>query len=186
MMRRRPNALLHRAEVDTLARLRRGRTKVIRREHEDLLISMGLVQISENGRLRLTKDGLRRLNEKGQAHQLMPGVDDLIEPGPEQIVRLRRLALLGSHANLRSSASHSQCRGSTAKNASARVPRLMALNLAISKVLPEPKSIPAQAPMGFSRPTTYSSPLIGSTRAPCAHFAVAKKKAPAVAPAEAE
>jgi len=65
MMRRRPNALLHRAEVDTLARLRRGRTKVIRREHEDLLISMGLVQISENGRLRLTKDGLRRLNEKG-------------------------------------------------------------------------------------------------------------------------
>src|SRR5262249_31305331 len=93
-----------------------------------------------------------------QAHQLMPGVDDLIEPGPEQIVRLRRLALLGSHANLRSSANHSSCGGSTAKNEIARFPRLMALNLAISKVLPEPKSIPAQAPMGFSRPTNYYLP----------------------------
>src|SRR5262245_45233371 len=104
-----------------------------------------------------------------QAHQLMPGVDDLIEPGPEQIVRLRRLALLGSHANLRSSANHSSCRGSTAKNEIARFPRLMALNLAISKVLPEPKSIPAQAPMGSSRPTrssrTRHGPAPGATRA---------------------
>ena len=37
-----------------------------------------------------------------QAQQLMLGVDDLIEPGLEQIVRPRRLALLGSHASLRS------------------------------------------------------------------------------------
>src|SRR5262245_11000349 len=89
-----------------------------------------------------------------QAHQLMPGVDDLIEPGPEQIVPLRRLALLGSHANLRSSANHSTILRRTDKIEIARVPRLMALNLAISKVLPDPKSIPAQAPMGFSRPTS--------------------------------
>ena len=64
-MRPNPNALLRPEEVEALARLRRGRTKVIRREHEDLLILMGLVQISENGRLKLTKDGLQRLNEKG-------------------------------------------------------------------------------------------------------------------------
>src|SRR5262245_24616910 len=52
----------------------------------------------------------------GKLHQLMFHVDDLIEPGPEQIVRLRPLALLGSHSNLRSSANHRLCWGSTAKN----------------------------------------------------------------------
>jgi len=38
--------------------------KVIRREHEDLLLSMGLVRVSESGRLKLTEHGLRRLGEK--------------------------------------------------------------------------------------------------------------------------
>src|SRR5262249_33841299 len=33
----------------------------------------------------------------GELHQLVLHVDDLLEPGPEQIIRLRRLALLGSH-----------------------------------------------------------------------------------------
>jgi hypothetical protein len=40
--------------------------KVIRREHEDLLLSMGLVRVSESGRLKLTEDGLRRLGETGE------------------------------------------------------------------------------------------------------------------------
>ena len=64
-MRPNPNALLRPAEVEALARLRRGCTKVIRRKHEDLLLSMGLVQISANGGLKLTEDGLRRLKDKG-------------------------------------------------------------------------------------------------------------------------
>src|SRR5262245_61406947 len=64
-----------------------------------------------------------------QAHQLMLGVDDLIEPGPEQIVRLRRLALLGSHSNFRSAANHSSCWPTTAKNEIARFRHLMARTL---------------------------------------------------------
>ena len=63
-MKRSPNAVLSQAEVDTLLRLRRGRVKVIRREHEDLLLSMRLVRVTEGGRLKLTEDGLRRLREK--------------------------------------------------------------------------------------------------------------------------
>jgi hypothetical protein len=64
-MKRSPNAVLSAAEVDTLVRVRRGRTKIIRRKHEDLLLSKGLVQISENGQLKLAEDGLQRLSEKG-------------------------------------------------------------------------------------------------------------------------
>jgi hypothetical protein len=63
-MKRSPNAVLSPAEVDTLLRLRRGRVKVIRREHEDLLLSMRLVRVTEGGRLKLTEHGLRRLGEK--------------------------------------------------------------------------------------------------------------------------
>jgi hypothetical protein len=63
-MKRSPNAVLSQAEVDTLLRLRRGRVKVIRREHEDLLLSMRLVRVTEGGRLKLTEDGQRRLREK--------------------------------------------------------------------------------------------------------------------------
>ena len=63
-MKRSPNAVLSQAEVDTLLCLRRGRVKVIRREHEDLLLSMRLVRVTEGGRLKLTEDGLLRLREK--------------------------------------------------------------------------------------------------------------------------
>ena len=62
-MKRSPKAVLSPAEVDTLVRLRRGQVKVIRREHEDLLLSMGLVLVSERGRLKLTEDGLRLLSK---------------------------------------------------------------------------------------------------------------------------
>src|SRR5215813_10269473 len=88
-----------------------------------------------------------------QAHQLMPGVDDLIEPGPEQIVRLRRLALLGSHANLRSSANHSSCWGSTAKNEIARFAHLMATYPAISRSRSTAISTDVQAVTRSSRAT---------------------------------
>ena len=37
----------------------------------------------------------------GKLHQLMLHVDDLIEPGPEQIARIRRLMLLRPHRPLR-------------------------------------------------------------------------------------
>ena len=57
-MKRSPKAALSPAEVETLVCLRRGRVKVMRREHEDLLLSMGLVRVSESGRLKLTEDGL--------------------------------------------------------------------------------------------------------------------------------
>ena len=63
-MNRSPNAALSPAEVDTLLRLRRGRVKVVRREHEDLLLSMRLVRVTQGGRLKLTEDGLRRLGER--------------------------------------------------------------------------------------------------------------------------
>ena len=63
-MERSPNAVLSQAEVDTLLRLRRGRVKVIRREHEDLFLSMRLVRVTQGGRLKLTEDGLRRLGER--------------------------------------------------------------------------------------------------------------------------
>jgi hypothetical protein len=63
-MKRSPNAALSPAEVDTLFRVRRGRVKVVRREHEDLLLSMRLVRVTQGGRLKLTEDGLRRLNER--------------------------------------------------------------------------------------------------------------------------
>jgi hypothetical protein len=63
-MKRSPNAVLSPAEVGTLLRLRRGRAKVIRRAHEDLLLSMRLVRVTEGGRLKLTEDGLWRLGEK--------------------------------------------------------------------------------------------------------------------------
>ena len=64
-MKRSRKAMLSPAEVKTLVCLRRGRVKVIRREHEDLLLSMGLVRVSESGRLKLTEDGRRRLGETG-------------------------------------------------------------------------------------------------------------------------
>jgi hypothetical protein len=38
--------------------------KVIRREHENLLLSMRLVRVTQGGRLKLTEDGLRRLGER--------------------------------------------------------------------------------------------------------------------------
>jgi hypothetical protein len=63
-MKRSPNAALSPAEVDTLFRVRRGRVKVVRREHEDLLLSMRLVRVTQGGRLKLTEDGLRRLGER--------------------------------------------------------------------------------------------------------------------------
>src|SRR5262245_27619467 len=71
-----------------------------------------------------------------QALQLMLGVDDLIEPGPEQIIRLRRLALLGSHANLRRQANHRRGGGSIAKNEIARFGHLMAPDPAIPNLPP--------------------------------------------------
>ena len=65
-MKRSPKAVLSPAEVETLVCLRRGRVKVVRREHEDLLLSMGLVRVSESGRLKLTEGGLRRFGETGE------------------------------------------------------------------------------------------------------------------------
>src|SRR5215831_5052204 len=97
-----------------------------------------------------------------QAHQLMLGVDDLIEPGPEQILRLGRLALLGSHSNLRSSANHKSCWGSTAKNEIARFVHLMAPNPAISKPRSTAISTPVQAVMRSSHGVMAT--LIGRAR----------------------
>ena len=65
-MKRSPKAMLSPAEVEALVCLRRGRVKVMRREHEDLLLSMGLVRVSKSGGLKLTEDGLRRLGEAGE------------------------------------------------------------------------------------------------------------------------
>src|SRR5262245_63464586 len=70
--------MLEHQQADHEPRLNR-RTAVGAVERGDLAVDPGPVDLA------------------GELHQLVLHVDDLLEPGPEQIIRLRRLALLGSH-----------------------------------------------------------------------------------------
>src|SRR5262245_29555244 len=90
----------------------------------------------------------------GKLHQLVLHIDDLVEPGPEQIALSCRRALLGSHATLRCAANHGWTPRRIAKNEIARFHRLMAPYLAIPNPLPEPKPIPDQLLTGSSRATS--------------------------------
>jgi len=92
-----------------------------------------------------------------QANQLVPGVDDLIEPGSEQIIRLRRLALLGSYANLCCQANHRLVGASIAKNEIARSGHLTAPNPVNPIMPPAQKSTLFQSLTGSSRATAYTS-----------------------------
>jgi hypothetical protein len=89
----------------------------------------------------------------GKLHQLVLHIDDLIEPGSEQIAFLCGLALLRTHATLRSTADHGPSPRRIAKNEIARFRHLMASNLAIPKPLPARKSTPVQPLTTSSRAT---------------------------------
>src|SRR5262245_53098984 len=91
----------------------------------------------------------------GKLHQLVIQIDDLVEPGPEQIALSCCRALLGSHATLRCAANHGWTLRRIAKNEIARFRRLMAPYLAIPNPLPEPKPIPDQLLTSSSRATFY-------------------------------
>src|SRR5215510_8846790 len=91
----------------------------------------------------------------GKLHQLVLHVEDLVEPGPEQITLSCRRALPGSHATLRCAANHGWTPRRIAKNEIARFRCLMAPHLAIPNPLPVLKPIPDQLPTSSSRATAY-------------------------------
>src|SRR5262245_24486081 len=83
--------MLEHQQADHEPRLNR-RTAVGAVERGDLAVDPGPVDLA------------------GELHQLVLHVDDLLEPGPEQIIRLRRLALLGSHPEPSDARSESRAR----------------------------------------------------------------------------
>src|SRR5262245_15188869 len=105
---------------------------------------------------------IRPVDLAGKLHQLVVQIDDLVEPGPEQIALSCRRALLGSHATLRCAANHGWTPRRIAKKEIARFRCLMAPHLAIPNPLPGPKPIPDQFLTSSSRATCYGNAIIQS------------------------
>ena len=62
-MKRSPKVMLSRTEANALRHLSHGRANGVRRQLLELLLSMGLVRVGDDGRLKLAEDGLRWLSE---------------------------------------------------------------------------------------------------------------------------
>src|SRR5215475_13291122 len=93
----------------------------------------------------------------GELDQLMLHVDDLIEPGPEQITFPSRLVLLRPHRPLRCSTESLFAPKGNPKNQIARFRALKPENLAISKPPAAQKMTLSQALSCCSRATGYSA-----------------------------
>ena len=62
--KRSPDAALSSAEVNALRRVANGLANFLSVEHRDVLVSMGLIGVTLNGRFVLTEEGKQRLTEE--------------------------------------------------------------------------------------------------------------------------
>ena len=68
MTNRSSTAVLSPAELSALRRVADGRTKVVKADHLEVLLAMGLAVLDQNGRASLTIDGQQRLRAALAAH----------------------------------------------------------------------------------------------------------------------
>src|SRR5512143_2198360 len=120
-------------------------------DHEAALDARPPLIAVERGHLAVDP---RPVDPDGELHKLVLHVDDLVEPGPEQIAFLRRLVLLRPHRVLRCGTRITACWPRESQSEIARFQTLRPPNLAIQTLLLRRKPIRPQPLNRCSRPTT--------------------------------